>query len=285
MPEWNRNTLWRQGDCLGTASAQTLGLTNLEAPEETAVIVVSHDCDIAQASVVEPAVEVIVGRYVSELRGDFTSAKNLRKLHLPCTRGGVASVVELTANSKKSILKDGEGPLILAGHEPEKNFQLASQDKTVLQAWLAARYRRAAFSDEFDRRLKEQTKLAEKIAKALKDTGSHIHAVFFDVDGGEELQREGINDLYELTIIILYRTDEDPDLAEKAAITAKDKIIKAISDKCHNKSEDTWQWIELVDVEVVSDQALTYALSQNLKKWQIDHISFRADPPQNTLRD
>ena len=65
------------------------------------------------------------------------------------------------------------------------------------QRWLATRYRRAAFPDEFERRLND-TGVSKRIAKILEPLGKHLVAVFFDVDEGIEHVRNGEGDLYVL---------------------------------------------------------------------------------------
>ena len=46
-----------------------------------------------------------------------------------------------------------------------------------------------------------------------------------------------------------------------------------------------WQWIELLGCEPISDEAMTYAMSTQLKKWNMDYLSLRADPPIEPMRE
>jgi hypothetical protein len=277
MSHWDRNTPWRQGHLLTQDTAKALGIQHPSTPEATASVVISHDCDLAQSAINEPYVEIIVGRFVDNANGNFTHAKNLRKLHLPYKNGEKQIIVELVAVDKRLILKEGDGAL--AGHQPEAGLRLAPNEQATLQLWLAARYRRAAFPDEFDRRLGDETGLREQLAKILRPLGIHIPAIFFDVDEGEEVKREGANDTYTLTITLLYSTASDPEKAEADAIAAKNAIEKAFKEKCWGNGQ-VWQWIELRDCEVMADTAMSYAHSCIFKKWQADHISLRSDPQQ-----
>jgi hypothetical protein len=286
MANWDRNTPWRQGQLLTADAVKALGL-NDKMHEDMAVVVISHDCDLAQPSTVEPLVEVIVGRFLKELPdGNYTHCKNLRRLHLECTAGSFKRAVELEILARTAINKDStEAVAGLSDFEPCVEHRMATSERNELQHWLAARYKRAAFPDEFDRRLKDQTGIAEKLAKAFKSSGKSVVAVFFDVDGGDEKARQTADDPYELRIILLYQTANDPDAA-KAAATIAAQSVKAIFEKqCAVKCQDAtmWTWIELIDVEVVSDQAMTYVQSQQLLKWHADHISLRSDPEQPML--
>ncbi len=155
----------------------------------------------------------------------------------------------------------------------------------MLQRWLAARYRRAAFPDEFDRRFKDETGVAERLARVFKDSGNHVPAVFFDIDGHEDLRRNGPDEPFEVFITLLYATNVDPTEAESAASTAAKRIEEIFKSRCTVDRAGTkvWQWIELQGVEVISDQALTYADSLQLTQWHADHISLRSEPEQPML--
>lgn len=81
MAEW-RNEPWRQGQLLTHEKAVELDLTSGADAVHCAVVLISHDCDIAAKTELEPNIEVIVGRYVNVIDGDFANAKNVRKLQL-----------------------------------------------------------------------------------------------------------------------------------------------------------------------------------------------------------
>lgn len=52
-----------------------------------------------------------------------------------------------------------------------------------------------------------------------------------------------------------------------------------------NREGKTWKWIELIEIDVISDEALTYSQSLNLTRWQADYVSLRSDPEQPILDD
>ncbi len=286
MADWTRDTPWRQGLWLSADSVQALGFLSGEPAAELAVVVISHDCDLAQSPEGEPVVEVIVGRVVAEADGTYTNAKNLRRLHLPCTAGTRQVTVELDATGKRLVAKRASDATPgLAGHVPEPSVKLKPEELRILQMWLAARYRRAAFPDEFDRRLKDETKLAERLGKLFKSAGSHILALFFEVDGHREVLHSGADDPYELRIVVMYSTKHDPTAAQQAAADSAEQIEAAFAKQCKDKVTGQWRWIELASVDVLSDEAITYAMSQRLLKWQADHISLRAAPVQPIFED
>ena len=279
MAEWNRDTPWRQGHLLGNDAIEALRLHHAVAPDQTLVIVASHDCDLAQAPEGEPVVEVVVGRLVTEKDGNCTHAKNARKLHVEFAGAAVFSA-EFEATAKLSIEKRALNDFV-----PRPEAHLSPEDHAIFQMWLASRYRRSAFPDEFERRLtSKEFKLHEKIAKAVKPHGELIAGVFFDVDEGAEVTRDGPDDTYTLDITILHSADPDFDAAEKAADTAAKAIEKAFKDKLFDPTK-TWQHIELRSCDPVSESVLTYQQFKQLKRWRLEHISLAAEPQQPVLAE
>lgn len=280
MAEWTRETPWRQGHLLDPDAIKTLNLTHTTSPGDTVVVVATHDCDLAQLPEGELCIEVIVGRAIAsqDKDGNYTHAKNARKLHIEFG-GEASSWIELEATAKITITKTTLSPF-----EPRADARLSPENKAIFQMWLASRYRRSAFPDEFERRLTKETKLAEKIAKTVKPHGDLIAGVFFDVDDGQEVTREGPHDTYTLDIIILHTADPDFAAAETAANHAVAAIKQAFKDKLFDATK-TWQHIELRFCEAISESVLSYQHFKQLKRWRLEHISLAADPQQPVLAE
>ncbi len=278
MADWNRDTPWRQGHVLTNESSVALGVVRAEDVGTALAVVISHDCDLAQSPETEPTVEIIVARRVKAADGNFTHAKNSRRLHLESAIDGAESYLDMQAQGKTGIKKSA-----LADHTPAANVVIKPEDRSVLQRWLAARYRRAAFPDEFERRLND-TGVAKRIAKIVEPLGKHLVAAFFDVDDGIEQDRQGENDLYGLRIDLLYSTEDDPAAALEAAEKAAAAIDAAFRERCFDATVG-WKWVELLGCETISDEAMTYAMSTQLKRWNIDYLSLRADPPTEPMQE
>ncbi|MBI7215605.1 hypothetical protein JEY49_00055 [Pseudomonas aeruginosa] len=280
MAEWNRNeTLWRQGLLLASDAVEALGLHHPESPERTLVIVASHDCDLAQSPEKEPDIEVVIGRLALEKDGNSTHAKNACKLHIEFT-GADTFWAEFEATAKSKV-----GKLELNRHAPRSGATLSPECHAVFQMWLASRYRRSAFPDEFERRLTSKDfKLHERISKAVKPHGDLIAGVFFDVDEGVEINRNGADDTYTLDIIIMHSADPNFEEAEKAAESAAATITQAFKEKLFSPTS-TWQHIELRSCDAVSESVLTYQQFKQLKRWRLEHLSLAADPQQPVLAE
>jgi hypothetical protein len=276
MGLWTRGTPWRQGHVLPVDAATTLGLCDDGSAKDCLALVVSHDCDLACSPDQEANVEVIVGRCIEKVDGNFTHSKNPRRLHLEFRQSGDGLAGEFLATAKRLVSKAA-----LADVPPRSDLELAPQDLGILQHWLAVRYRRAAFSEEFERRL-TGAKLDERLAKIVGASGPHIRAIFFDLDGGKEVTRNGESDVYELDIVLLYATEHDSEKALAAASEAKSKIEMAFREKLYVPGRG-WRWIELRDCMVMSDESMSVRESSLYKQWRLEHLSLREDPAQPML--
>ncbi len=275
MAEWSRETHWHQGSVLPDDASKALELSHPESPERTFVVVISHDCDLAADPDREPLVELVTGRIIDAIKAD-SHAKSARRLQIEFQGPDGLIAVELAA-THKSFVQKGD----LAPFDPRADVHLDAQGLSILQRWLAARYRRAAFPDEFERRLKE-AKLPRRIEKALNAAGKHVIAVFFDVDGGEDLQRNGPNDFYRLGIYLLYDTTQNEPEAEAATRSAADQIEKAFESALQSEDK-SWSNIRLEYCDVMSDQAMSYGNSLIFKQWRLEHISLEDDQQQPVL--
>ena len=84
LPQWTRDTRWRQGHVLPQDAAARFGLTNAADPGSTCAVVIAHDCDLANDSLeAEPHVEVIVGRTVRRCERQLLLGQGPTDLALP----------------------------------------------------------------------------------------------------------------------------------------------------------------------------------------------------------
>lgn len=278
MAKWTRATRWRQGHVLTDDAVDKLGLRDARAPKQTLVVVVSHDCDLAASSEKEPDVELIIGQQIEKADGNFTHAKTPRVLHIEFKTPNGPKVVELAAIRKARVAKND-----LADHEPRGEFKLGPAGQSILQRWLGARYRRAAFPDAFEKRLNESGASA-RLSRILKPAGKHICAIFFDVDNGNEVERSEPNDAYELAIVLLYPGQPNSEESEAATLKVKEQIETVFKELFFDESKSR-RGIELLDCMVMSDEALTYAQSTLMKQWRLEHLSLREDPENPMMQE
>jgi ribosomal protein L20A (L18A) len=267
MSEWTRDTPWRQGQLLPSEVVEPLKKSSC-IPEELIgvanplVIVASHDCDIAQSEEKEPNIEVVFGRRIEVLDGNCTNAKAPRTLHIQF-EGTPPLLAEFVARNKQSIQKT-----CLNSYSPNNQCVLSEKERNTFACWLAARYRRSAFPDKFEKLLKE-CKLDKAIVRAMKPTNNFIDKVLFDLE-----ESSNTESVYVLGITLLYSSEPDFEKATKVAISAKEAIENVFS----KLGKDSG--LENSYVDIISDNALTYQQFTALKPWRLDYISLGSEPQQ-----
>ncbi|ANH69821.1 hypothetical protein [Mitsuaria sp. 7] len=272
--EWTRDTPWRQGHVLGADACAAFGLKHAESPEATCVVVIGHDCDLANDNLsAEPFVEIIVGRMLPRANGNFSWGKAPRTLHVDMQRAGTVLTVELVATDKASLPKAQ-----LARFMPDEWFELEAKQLAVLRNWLGARYNRTAFPDTFVSRMKS-TQVDMRLAKRLEAKGALVSFIYFDLDGGEVIERpEG--DPYELTIVLVFPPGADPDEASDQA----DQLAQEVFADCQRRLPSTDAQpnkdILLKGCFAISEDDITVAKSRELAQWRLEHMSLRATDEQ-----
>jgi hypothetical protein len=273
VADWLHDNPWRQGHVLNPESAEALGLAHPDASTDTIAVVVSHDCDLAGDVEVEPHCEIIVGRKIPKSNGGLTNAKSVRRLHVTCSYGETVLLIELEVQNRQLVKK-----VDLADHEPSTEIQLTTHERTLLQAWLAARYNRPSFPDEFVRRLTAARATYRKIEKQLSETSSHILMMLFDLDEGKpDSERQGESDCYSLSIYIVFSVDVDPAESQRVAAQTAAEIEKLFTEEF--KKDGRWLNIELVSCEPASEEEITLRVARLTRRWYMDHVSLRGGHP------
>ncbi len=277
MADTDRQFSWRQGDALTDEAAKALNLQHPENAGGTVVVVISHDCDLTAVADREPESEVIVGQRIDRLGGD-SYGKTARRLHIEYQTAAGPVALELMATAKRPISK----PALFAT-DPRQDMWLDGRGVAILQRWLAARYYRAAFPEAFEDRLRAANILKgtflKKLESVLVGGGDHIRALLFDLDGGEDVEREAPEDLYQLGIMVLYDSLRDEPTAAAAAKKAAEKLEELFYAAFYLPSVG-WQNICLKYCDPISDSAITVAEREILKQWRLEHMSLQDDPPQ-----
>jgi hypothetical protein len=271
---WNRDTPWRQGHVLPPEAIQALGLSHPNVPDSTCVVVISHDCDLANDDLQsEPSVEIIVGCYLKKGDGNYFWAKAPRILHLEALHDGVPAVVELIATSKHFIPKQ-----VLAAFTPDTTHSFSGKSLSTLRSWLAVRYNRAAFPDPFVRRL-SQFKVDKGLAKLIAPIGKNLSAVYFDVDAGEEIDHSD-GSPYDLKIVLVYPPGEDPEQTADEVEKLEASIEALFSKKHFDSTNGVWKGIAMKTCMSISEDDLTVSKTRLLTEWRLEYMTLKADDDQ-----
>jgi hypothetical protein len=268
---WTRNTPWRQGHVLDANAMRTLELTHPDTPDSTCVVVISHDCDLANDALeIEPNVEVIVGRRLPKGDGNHFWAKTPRTLHVDVLQNGVGTVVELIATAKQLIPKRA-----LASFIPDPTHSFPGRSLSALRSWLSVRYSRAAFPDEFVNRLSE-SKTDKRLAKIIEPVGHLLSAVYFDLDGGKEVDHSDASP-YELQIVLVYPPGDDPENVVGEVEKLETAIERLFAEKHFNQATGKWSGIALKTCMSISEDDLTVANARLLTQWRLEYMTLKVD--------
>lgn len=282
MADTARNLSWRQGDILSDEAISICDLRSAEGSSETLyAVVVSHDCDLAAIESKEPNAEVITGRRVRKLGGD-SFAKTARRLQVEYQSADGPVVLEFAATAKIPVPK----AKLFAG-APRRDITLDKQGLNILQRWLAARYRRTAFPEEFEARLRSpqmsgKKTFLERIEGILEAGGDHIRGLLFDLDEGADVERVALNDTYQLGVVVLYNSLRDEPAAAAVASNAAEELERLFAEAFETQTGE-WQGICLTYCDPMSDNAITVAQAEMLKEWRLEHMSLKDYPPQSTI--
>lgn len=271
---WTRDTPWRQGHVLTATAVQTLGLVHPETPDSTCVVVISHDCDLANDALqIEPNVEIIIGRHLPKGDGNYFWAKAPRTLHVDVLRNDAATIVELVATAKSTIPKQA-----LAAFAPDTTFSFPGKSLSALRLWLGVRYNRAAFPDPFVNRL-SQSMVDKRLAKIIEPFGNLLSAVYFDVDGGKEIDHSD-GSPYDLKIVLAYPPGEDPE----ETVDKVEKLELSINDLFTEKHFDTatgkWNGIAMKACISISEDDLPVGKARLLTQWRLEYMTLKAGDEQ-----
>ena len=259
----------RQGDLLTREAAARLRLTG-KHDDFCRVVVISHDCDLANDT--EVTVEVIVAEAVA---GDpdpqLSYAKNPRRLHLIYDRGPGAGpcVLELRHPQKHTLPRLD----FIRDAARDDTATLTAEAKRVLKQWLAARYGRPAFPNAFEKRLRKAVRgrnVERCIARILAPNARHIIGLFFDL--GEQRSIEITDgEPYVLSLSIVYDAREGGHTARQAAERVA-SALHALFKEAYGTPDKATE-IALDACEALADTHMTLADLRRVDQWRLEHVS------------
>ena len=262
---WNRDTAWKQFSILSRDNLEKLGCKS-SLQDNSIGIVVSHSCDIANSSEVEPYIEVVIGTLLTDSsNGSFTHGKNNRKLHLTLDHNSKGyQTLELIITTKFYIAKES---ILELDIQPDDCIGLKSNTYRTILRWLTIRYDRAAFPDSFNALMGKKYKLHDKIKKILtKESTDEIRGLLLKY---KENQKSTNVFHYDLAILVLYDTSKDPTAAEKIAKIVCSKITEKFEAiPVHTQVDDTQDSFHLKYAIAIADSSLTYQQYETLIRWE-----------------
>jgi hypothetical protein len=166
----------------------------------------------------------------------------------------------------------------LAAFSPDAAYSLPGKSLSALRSWLGVRYNRAAFPDPFVDRL-SQSKADKRLAKIIEPDGNLLSAVYFDVDGGKEIDHSD-GSPYELKIVLAYPPGDDPEQAADDVEKLETAISDLFEEKHFDKASDNWIGIALRQCMSISEDDLPVSRARLLTQWRLEYMTLKADEEQ-----
>jgi hypothetical protein len=259
VPLFDRQTAWRQGSWIAPLS--NAGVCS-EAGDASILVVITHDCDLANDA--EPFVEFVRGTQVPKTDGNFERAKNARKLHVTLA-AGVSVELAFSERFAKAKADLEQAQPTLAGPCDEAA-------KAILKQWLAARYGRPAFPNEFEKRIdKVRKKLDGIVSKG--ELPKTLVGVFVALEDVGELAAD---QPYVLKMVLVYEDDGDLKKARDAASAAG--AIRTLFEDAYGAPGEATA-IDLESCDAIHVTKMTLADLRKYDQWRLEHVSFKAGEP------
>ncbi len=250
---------WRQGSILPNELVEVLRTEALvnEFDSNAVALVVTQDCDLVSLSYVsEPFFEIVILNPVESIDGNLTFGKNPRKLQFCLQPDNTA--FEVSIHSRHSIDRKW-----LESYKPHPEHSTPMAVLRVLRDWIARRYTRSAFPDNFNERC---SKVKPKIEACLKKRGSNLSGIFVRLNSWDEL---GDEDDYQVIVVathpVALQEDELIDLYEFL-----DDVVENF---------DSCEGIQVIAHDLVSEAVFSLDDLRNSLKWECDHLSLRDEGP------
>jgi len=256
---------WRQGSIVrgeDLGRLQPLLAQGLESfSNERVAVVVSQSCDLTHPVLDdEPHAELLVGRLAgvcadASLRGNLTYGKNPRALCLPLQRRAVEPVwMECRAHARVLLAREHLAELV-----PDDEHFMLREDAQILARWLAQRYQRVAFPDEFNAMLADAEKKRKKLHLRL---AADISGLFVELSPDRDLLRE---EQYRVNVLALV-----PD----HRASALENVQRGVQDLVSFFLEAGMD----AQGAAVLESDISYGVVRRFRPFPLDHLSLRENP-------
>lgn len=194
--------------------------------------------------------EFIGRRQLGSVDGNFTFAKSPRVWHVSDGSGGG---YELRISSRCRIARQQLAELDPSGLIPDDQVR-------ILRRWMANRYARATFADEFNRRCRPSQ---SNISKRLRRDGQHLSGIYLLVEEAELPAEKN----YEVVIIGTMIEDDYATAEHRSTCQEAINFVAEQVDGCAG--------IMVTDSELRSEAVVSLADLRQLSRWDYDSLSLR----------
>lgn len=253
---------WRQGAVLPAAllpSVRMMPFASENNVEGSRAIVISQDCDVVHGDFsLEPAAEVIFARPLPNgVERRHQQLRDPRRLHLVLNGPNGPEAVSVSPWERGAIERS-----MLLEYAPDESVGIAESDLNHLVNFVARRYDRDAFPEEFARRF---CLGFQKLQSLFRTNSTAILQIYLDVSPMEELgaylaSTEVAQPHYGVEIVVLVTDVLLNDRAGLAAFKSQavNAAVRAIRVGCSG--------VDLENVQVIGADDLTVARASRLRR-------------------
>ncbi len=253
---------WRQGRFVGREDIRTLLARSIDqvlprGKTPFRLVVVTQDCDLVQNADIEPFVELIPCMEITKAEPLYENGRNPRLLHIPSIRPPEPDQwLEISIHDRFRVRKEA-----LADLSVDQSTRLKDHDVRLLSRWIAKRYTRTAFPDEFNLRLKTVDGQLERLFKS--QPGQTVTGIFLDVADEEHPQDKP----YAIAVRITAKTAAWNDEGLCTALQSFEERFSSILDGCEGIviAED--------DIHTLPEEDLTLADLRRFRRLDKDYRS------------
>lgn len=240
------------------------------AEKDTVCIVpILYDCALVEECFEkEPWAQVLVV-WKTTLDGNFSHAKNPRRLHIEAVYEGEPVFFEINALSFAQIDRER-----LLEATPDKNLSWSKGALPMLLDWVAERYRQATFPDNFNQRLYPSKRLLDKVYKDQLFC-DYSSGIYIRLDTFDELS-EDMDYNIDIYIVIPFNVQGKEYRDFKKA--NEDSMITMLK-----SAISTAPKIKLHKIAVIPESEFTKNLERDFHRFTLENFSYKSKGKESAL--
>jgi hypothetical protein len=229
---------------------EAVGGSPFEFQDDELAILVSHDCDIVHRDLRnEPTVEWLCVRPVIKVDGFYLHGKNPRRLHFEHDGKSYEGVARRRFGTPRELLLK-----FSAGSLPPLSKKLTSQ----IANWIAKRYKRPAFPDEFNKRVDNRA-----IGNIIDKAHEFLRRILISVRPPSEELPAG--QPYAVSLVGVMARDDYEDAGKREACQGVICEVESLLSGCEG--------INVEDCMLRPDTEVSLADLDYLVEWDFDHLT------------
>lgn len=262
---------WRQGSIFFRNDTWAFQSWFPAVSHDSYLMVITHTCAVVSDSLQkEPTAEFLVLKRTESLEKEHANGRNPRLLSFYVTENNIDIPVLAHISKRYSFARHW-----LLNSTPHENITISDETLRKLTTWLARRYTRPAFPDEFNRRTDAPfNKIQKKFKKAAyKEAVNNLISFALEIPEYKKELSEGED--YELGVYLIVDGEQLELHRDKY-----EELIIYVTGELEN-----CEGIGFFGAEIIGDDDLTVAQSRQLKLYDLDSLSFNEEGQLITEQD